>query len=183
MTTPEHATSATLQAQLTSGSLAGTWTLDPARSAATLRSKSMWGLAPVKGVFGELEGGGTVSPEGGVTGRIEIATGTLDTKNSKRDTHLRSDDFFLSEKYPAIIFTLDSLAPAGDGVTVSGQLTVRERSQPISFPATVTLAGEGEVVFDATVQVDRSDFGLTWNQLGMASMKNTIGIHAVLTKS
>jgi polyisoprenoid-binding protein YceI len=182
MTTPEHATSATLQAQLTSGSLAGAWTLDPARSAATLRSKSMWGLAPVKGVFGELEGGGTVSPEGGVSGRIEIATGTLDTKNSKRDTHLRSDDFFLSEKYPAIIFTVDSLAPAGDGVTVSGQLTVRERSQPISFPATVTLAG-GEVVFDATVQVDRSDFGLTWNQLGMASMKNTIGIHAVLTKS
>ena len=78
---------------------------------------------------------------------------------------------------------MDSLAPAADGVTVSGQLTVRERSQPISFPATVTLAGDGEVVLDATVHVDRSDFGLTWNQLGMSSMKNTIGIHAVLTKS
>jgi polyisoprenoid-binding protein YceI len=183
MTTPAHATSAALQAQLASGSLAGTWTLDPARSSATLRSKSMWGLAPVKGVFGELEGGGTVSPEGGVTGRIELATGALDTKNKKRDTHLRSDDFFLSEKYPAITFTLDSLAPAADGVTVSGQLTVRERSQPISFPATVILAGDGDVVLDATVQVDRSDFGITWNQLGMASMKNTIAIHAVLTKS
>jgi polyisoprenoid-binding protein YceI len=182
MTTPAPPTPAALQTQLASGSLAGTWTLDPARSTATLRSKSLWGLAPVKGVFRELAGGGTVSPEGSVTGRLELATGALDTKNSKRDTHLRSDDFFLTEKYPAITFTLDSLAPAGDGVTVSGQLTVRERSQPISFPAAVTLAG-GEVVLDATVHVDRSDFGLTWNQLGMASMKNTIAIHAVLARS
>ena len=183
MTTPAHATPATLQTQLASGSLAGTWILDPARSTATLRSKSLWGLAPVKGVFRELEGGGIVSPEGGVTGRVELATGALDTKNSKRDTHLRSDDFFLTEKYPAITFTVDSLAPAGDGVTVSGQLTVRERSQPISFPAAVTVAGDDEMVFDATVHVDRSDFGLTWNQLGMASMKNTIAIHAVLARS
>ncbi len=38
-------------------------------------------------------------------------------------------------------------------------------------------------MLDATVQVDRSEFGLTWNQLGMTSMKNTITIHAVFTKS
>jgi polyisoprenoid-binding protein YceI len=183
MTTPTQQTQAELRARLTDGSLAGDWTLDPARSTATLRSKSMWGLAPVKGVFHDVEGSGTVSAAGEITGRVALAAGSVDTKNAKRDTHLRSDDFFLSEKYPAIIVTVDSLAPAADGVTVSGQLTVRERSQPISFPATVTLAGDGEVVLDATVHVDRSDFGLTWNQLGMSSMKNTIGIHAVLTKS
>jgi len=73
--------------------------------------------------------------------------------------------------------------PAGDGVTVSGSLTVRESSRPISFPASVTVADDGAVLLDATVQVDRSEFGLTWNQLGMASMKNTVTIHAVFTRS
>jgi polyisoprenoid-binding protein YceI len=183
MTTPAPSTSAALREQLASGSLAGHWTLDPARSTATLRSKSMWGLAPVKGVFRDLEGSGTVSPAGEVTGSLSLPTGSLDTKNKKRDTHLRSDDFFLTEKYPAIIFTVGTIAPASEGVTITGTLTVRDRSLPISFPATVALAGDGEVQLDATVHVDRSEYGLIWNQMGMASMNNTIAIHAVFTKS
>ena len=183
MTTSAQQTGAAVREQLANGSLAGSWTLDPARSTATLRTRSMWGLVPVKGVFRELEGSGKVSPTGEVTGRIALATGALDTKNTKRDTHLRSADFFLSEKYPAITFSLDKLVPAGDGVTVSGALTVREISRPISFPASITVAGDGAVLLDATVQVDRSEFGLTWNQLGASSMKNTVTIHAVFTRS
>jgi polyisoprenoid-binding protein YceI len=182
MTTPAQ-TAAALRDQLANGSLAGNWTLDPARSTATLRSKSIWGLITVKGAFSEIEGSGTVSPAGEVTGRISLATASLDTKNGKRDTHLRSADFFLSEKYPAITFALDKLVPADDGATVSGTLTIRETSRPITFPASVTVAGDGEVVLDATVQVDRSEFGLTWNRMGMVSTKNTITIHAVFTRS
>ena len=170
-------------AALKEGSLAGSWTLDPARSTATLRSKSMWGLAPVKGVFRDLEGSGTVSAAGEVTGSIALAAASLDTKNKKRDTHLRSADFFLAEKYPAITFSVGTLVPASEGVTISGTLTVRDRSRPISFPATVAQAGDSEVALDATVQVDRSEFGLTWNKMGMTSMNNTITIHAVFTKS
>jgi polyisoprenoid-binding protein YceI len=183
MTTSAGQAAEALRAQLENGSLAGNWVLDPARSTATLRSKSMWGLVTVKGVFGGIEGGGMVSPAGEVTGRIALATGALDTRNKKRDAHLRSDDFFLAEKYPAITFTLDKLVPAGEGVTVSGALTVRETSRPISFPATVTLAGDGEVALDATVHVDRSEFGVSFNQLGMLSTKNTVTIHAVFTRS
>jgi polyisoprenoid-binding protein YceI len=183
MTTSAGQAPEALRAQLENGSLAGNWALDPARSTAALRNKSAWGLVTVKGVFGGIEGGGTVSPAGEVTGRIALATGALHTGNKKRDAHLRSGDFFLAEKYPAITFTLDELVPAGEGVTVSGTLTVRDRSQPISFPATVTLAGDGEVMLDATVQVDRSEFGLTENQLGMSSMKSTVTIEAVFGRS
>lgn len=141
------------------------------------------GARPVKGIFRNVEGGGSVSPTGEVTGRIALATGALDTNSKKRDAHLRSDDFFLSERYPAITFTLDKLAPAGEGMTVSGVLTVREQSHPISFPANVALAGDGDVVLDATVQVDRSEFGVTANRVGMLSMKNTIAIRAVFAKN
>jgi polyisoprenoid-binding protein YceI len=73
--------------------------------------------------------------------------------------------------------------PASEGVTISGTLTVRDSSRPISFPATVALTGDNEMVLDATVQVDRSEFGLTWNKMGMVSMNNAITIHAVLTRS
>ena len=172
-----------LRARLENGSLAGDWALDAARSTAVLRNKGVWGLVTVKGVFGGIEGGGTVSPAGGVTGRIALAAGTLDTGNKKRDAHLRSGDFFLAEEYPAITFTLDKLLPAGEGVTVSGNLTVRDRSQPLSFPAAVTLAGDGAVMLDATVQVDRSQFGLTVNPMGMSSLESTVTIHAVFTRS
>ena len=181
MTTPSP--EATLRTRLADGSLAGNWTLDPARSTATLKSRSIWGLVPVKGTFRKLEGAGTVSPTGEVTGRIELAADSLDTKNAKRDTHLRSPDFFHAEKYPAITFTLDKLTPAADNLTAEGTLTVREASRPITFPATATLAADGEIVLDAAVQVDRSHHGLTWNQLGMASMHNTVTIHAAFTKA
>jgi polyisoprenoid-binding protein YceI len=171
-----------LQAKLGDGSLAGHWTLDPGRSSATLRSKSVWGLVTVKGTFGQLEGNGVISPEGAASGSIKLAADSLDTKQKKRDAHLRSADFFHSDEHPHITFTVDKVVPADEGVTVSGTLAVRDRSRPITFPATVGLAGDGEIALDATVQVDRSEFGLTWNQLGMSSMKNTIGIHAVFTK-
>lgn len=181
MATPAQ-TSQSLQAKLADGSLAGHWTLDSGRSTATLRSKSMWGLAPVKGTFRKLEGSGTISPAGEATGSVALAADSLDTKVKKRDSHLRSADFFHSEKYSHITFTVEKVVPAGEGVTVSGALTVRDRSRQITFPATVEMVGDGGIALDATVQVDRSEFGLTWNQMGMASMKNTIAIHAVFTR-
>ena len=180
MTAPSR--EATLRTRLADGSLAGNWALDPARSTATLKSRSVWGLVPVKGTFGKIEGTGTVSSTGEVTGRIAVASDSLDTKIAKRDAHLRSPEFFHAEKYPAITFTLDKLTPADDGLTVEGTLTVREASRPITFPATATLVADGEIALDATVQVDRSHHGLTWNQLGMSSMHNTVTIHASFTK-
>jgi polyisoprenoid-binding protein YceI len=182
MATSAQQAPAALRTLLENGSLAGDWALDPARSMVTLRSKHMWGLAPVTGVFRSVEGGGTVSPAGQVTGGLALATGALDTKNQKRDAHLRSGDFFLTDEYPAITFALDKVVPADEGVTVSGVLTVRDQSRPTSFPAAVTLAGDGEAVLDATVLVDRSEFGVTVNKMGMLSMKNRVTIHAVFTK-
>jgi polyisoprenoid-binding protein YceI len=182
MTTSAGQAPAALRALLGNGSLTGTWALDPVRSTATLRTKHGWGLAPVKGVFRDIAGDGAVSPAGEVTGRIALATEALDTKNKKRDEHLRSADFFDAENYPAITFNLEKLEPAGEGVTVTGRLTVRDYSGPLSFPATVSVTGDGEAVLDATVLIDRSQFGVTINKLGMLSMKNTVVVHAVFTK-
>ncbi len=176
-------TEASLQALLQDGKLTGNWTLDASRSSIGLRSKSVWGLVPVKGVFHQVAGEGTVSASGQVSGTITVAAATIDTKMAKRDTHLRSADFFDSDNHPQITFSVDQVAPSGPGVTVSGRLTVRDQTKPVTFGATVTVPGDGEVWLDAEVPVNRSDFGLTWNQLGMSSTHNIITVHAVFTRA
>jgi polyisoprenoid-binding protein YceI len=171
-----------VQALLKDAALTGNWTLDASKSTVGLRSKSVWGIVPVKGVFRQVSGEGTVSPTGDVNGTVTVGAASIDTKNKKRDTHLRSADFFDSDTYPDITFTVTQARPSGQGVTVSGNLTVRDRTRPVTFDATASAVSDSEVSLDAEVQVDRSDFGLTWNRMGMVSMHNTITIHAVFTK-
>jgi polyisoprenoid-binding protein YceI len=142
----------------------------------------MWGLVPVKGVFGQVSGQGTVSAAGDVSGAMTVSAASIDTKNKKRDTHLRSADFFDSDTYPDITVTVNQARLSGQGVTVSGSLTVRDLTKPLTFDATVSAASDSEISLDAEVPVNRTDFGLTWNQMGMASVHNTITVHAVFTK-
>ena len=182
MTPSGQAATPALQALLKDAALAGSWTLDSSKSTVGLKSKSMWGLVPVKGVFREVTGEGTVSPAGQVTGSVAVAAASVDTKNKKRDTHLRSADFFDSDNYPDITFTVNQVTPAGQGVTVSGDLTVRDQTKPVTFDARVSVVDSGEIWLDAEVQINRADFGLTWNQMGMAGMHNTITVHAVFTR-
>jgi polyisoprenoid-binding protein YceI len=92
------------------------------------------------------------------------------------------DGTLAGDNHPDIIFTADGAAPSGDAVTVTGALTVRDRSRPVSFPVTVSAPGSGEVWLDAELPINRADFGLTWSQLGMASMSNTITVHAVFRR-
>jgi polyisoprenoid-binding protein YceI len=168
-------------AALGEGRLAGSWTLDAGRSQIRLATKSMWGMVPVKGVFGEVSGSGTVTEAGEVTGTVTVAAGSIDTKIKKRDDHLRSADFFDAANYPDITFSVEAISPAADGVTVAGGLTVRGTTRPVSFGAVVS-GDDSAVTLDAEVPVDRADYGLTFNQLGMMSMKSSITIHAVFTR-
>jgi polyisoprenoid-binding protein YceI len=162
--------------------LAGEWTLDPARSTVSLTNGNMWGLVRVRGVFRQVTGHGTVSPAGQASGVLTVGAASVDTKNARRDAHLRSADFFDSDNYPGITFTLDGIQPSGQGVTVTGTLSVRGRTRPLTFDGTAAVGGDGEVRLDAAVDINRADFGLTWNRLGLVSMNATITIHAVFTR-
>jgi polyisoprenoid-binding protein YceI len=179
---PQSKTAPQLQALLAAGALAGDWSLDRRRSSVRLKSRSMWGLAAVNGVFREVSGNGTVSADGKVSGTVTVAAASIGTGNTRRDTHLRSADFFDSASYPDITFAVDGIRPSGQGVAVTGMLTVHGRTRPLSFDAAVSAHSDGEVWFDADIHINRAGFGLTWNQAGMASMNNTLTIHAVFTR-
>jgi len=170
------------QALLTDGALAGEWVLDPRQTSVRLQNRSMRGLVRVHGVFRKVSGNGAVGPDGEVSGTVTVAAASIDTKNTRRDTHLRSATFFDSGHHPDITFTADGIRPSGQGVAVTGLLTVRDHTRPLSFEATASVQGDGEVWLDAEVHVNRAEFGLTWNPMGLISMDNTLTIHAVFTR-
>jgi polyisoprenoid-binding protein YceI len=166
---------------LQDGKLAGSWALDTARSEVRLTTRHTWGLRPLHGFFRQVTGNGTVTAAGDASGILTVAAASIDTKNSTRDKHLRSADFFDIANHPDITFAADSVNPADGGVRITGRLTIRGKALPASFDAKVSSA-DGEVWLDGELQVDRADFGLTWNRMGIASMHNTIAVHAVFTR-
>jgi polyisoprenoid-binding protein YceI len=181
MTPQGQPTASALQALVEDGTLTGSWSLDPARSEVQLESRHTWGLRPLHGVFRQVIGNGTVTPAGQVTGTLTVAAGSIDTKNKMRDKDLRSAKLFDIANHPDITYAVDGMQPASGGVRVTGSLTVRGNTRPLSFDANVSAAA-GEVSLDAEVPVNRADFGLTYSPLRMASLNNTITVHAVFTR-
>ena len=181
MTPQEKPATPALQALAGDGTLAGSWILDPARSEVRLESRHTWGLLPVRGVFRQVAGNGEVTAAGQVTGTLTIAAGSIDTKNTRRDKDLRSAKIFDAASHPDITYTVDDIQPANEGVRVTGSLTVRGRTRPLSFDAKASAAA-GEVGLDAEIPVNRADFGLTYSPLRMASLNNTITVHVTFTR-
>ena len=175
-------TSPAVEELLREGTLAGSWTLDPARSEVRLKTRHTWGLLPLTAVFSQVTGSGTVTAAGEASGVITVGAASLDTRNKRRDEHLRSAAFFDVANHPDLTYTVDSVRPAADGARVEGRLTVRDQTRPAGFDATVSTTGN-EVTLDGQLPVNRSDYGLTWNMIGIASMHNTIVIHAVFTRA
>lgn len=99
---------------------------------------------------------------------VTIDTASVDTKEPKRDDHLRSADFFDVEKFPALTFKSTKIEKDGDNYLVTGDLTIRgitksvklevENGGQVKDPWGGTRAG-----FSAKTHVNRKDFGLTWN--------------------
>lgn len=170
------------EALLADGKLAGSWALDGARSSVRLRSKSMWGLAKVNGVFAQVSGAAVISAAGQASGTITVGAASIDTRLKKRDDHLRSADFFDAAKYPDITFSAASVALSDEGAVVSGTLTVRDQTRPVTVSAAVAAHGQDEISLDAELPVNRGEFGLSFNQLGMMSLDNIIAIHAVFAR-
>jgi polyisoprenoid-binding protein YceI len=179
---PEQTTAPSLQDLLDDAALAGEWILEPSRSSVSLSNRSMGGLARVRGTFRQVSGNGTVSQDGLVSGTFAVAAASIDTGNARRDKHLRSADFFDSDNHPDITFTVEGISPSPGGVTVTGTLSVRGRGRPLSFDATAAVQPDGEIWLDAKITINRADFGLTWNLLGLVSMDNAITVHGVFSK-
>jgi polyisoprenoid-binding protein YceI len=163
---------------------AGTWELDQSGSSVTVRNKHTWGLATVKGAFARLSGHGEVQPDGAVHGTVTLDAASLDTRNPQRDKHLRSADFFDVDNHPAITFTVqDADLQADNTVRVTGQLTARGISRPHTFDARLVTADAGVVQLAADFVVDRAEFGMNWNRMGIIRGLTTVSATLRFTRS
>lgn len=105
MPTQPHDPIQSLVALVTGGTAAGRWVIDPDLSSVTFAVKHFWGLMTVRGHFTRFTGEADVTPDGVITAHLTIEADSVDTRQNKRDAHLRSSDFFDTARHPAIAFT------------------------------------------------------------------------------
>jgi polyisoprenoid-binding protein YceI len=149
--------------------VAGVYELDAAHTSVEFVARHLM-ITKVRGRFSGVQGRITIAedPESSHV-EAEIETASLSTGNDDRDAHLRSGDFFDVEHFPTITFRSTAVRPAADGRwKVVGDLTVRDTTRPVTLQvdfdgADISPLGDERIGFSASTNVDREDFGLTWN--------------------
>lgn len=149
----------------------GTFDFDFAHSAVSFQTRHLM-VSKVRGKFTKFDGSLTIAEdplESSVEVHIDVSS--VDTGEPQRDDHLRSADFFGAESHPTITFKSTKVTHVkGDRFTVLGDLTVREVTRPVELEldllgVLVDPWGNQRIGFSARAEVDREDFGLTWNQV------------------
>jgi len=142
--------------------------LDPSASTVSFRHKHTFGLAWMNGHFSGVTGSAEILADGSARGRLEIPAASISTKIAQRDTHLKSADFFNAEQHPAIVADItNATLEGGDRIAVTGTLTVAGKTRPLALTAQVVEATAAAITLAATIEIDRADFGMTWNRLGI----------------
>jgi polyisoprenoid-binding protein YceI len=155
------------------------WRVDPTASTLSFDVKTVWGLQTVRGTFGEFEGTLTVAADGIATGELTIQAATLDTGHRKRDEHLRSEDFFGVERHAAVRFTPDTVTVRPDGLTLTGDLRIKDSVLPVELPVEVVASAPDQVRLKTAVDVQRDAIGMTWNRMG--TIRGDAHLHADVT--
>ena len=147
------------------------WNIDPTHSTAEFSVRHLM-ITNVKGRFGALSGVVNYSPEKPEAISIEatIDATSIDTRDEKRDGHLKSADFFDVEKFPTISFKSTSVkAKSKNEFDVTGDLTMHGVTKKVTLP--VTFGGQAKdpwgntrAGFDIETTLDRKDYGIVWNK-------------------
>lgn len=162
----------------------GVWTVAPERSSVTVKSRSFWGLLPVTVRFPEFRGDGQLTSASEAFGRIDINAAALTTGIGKRDEHLRSADYFDVERYPEISVVVTAATPsAGDAVDLRAKLTVAGTTKPVTLPATVSVLADGSARVSVQTRINRSEFGVDGNLVGMVGDGVTLVGDVVFTRN
>jgi len=147
------------------------WDIDPAHASASFRVRHLM-VSHVRGELGPVSGSVWLDAldAGRSRVRASIDARGLDTREPKRDEHLRSPDFFDVERHPEVSFESTRVEPQRDGgFILTGDLTIRGVTRSLTLevdplpPAVKDPWGNTKRGATARGSIDRKDFGLTWN--------------------
>ena len=174
----------TLETLLNDPDMAGVWNIVPDRSAITFKIKNMWGLLTVKGRFTEFSGDGQLTGNGAVFGRVDIRAASVDTGIGRRDEHLRSADFFDVGRFPEISVVVTAADPRkGKAADLRVNFTIKGVTAPLPLPVTIAELDDGSIQISGETKVDRSQFDLGWNKLGMMGTTATAAVEAIFARA
>jgi polyisoprenoid-binding protein YceI len=158
----------TVETLLNDPDTAGVWNLVPGRSTIGFKIKNMWGLISVKGRFTDFNADGQITSKGAIFGRLDIQAASLRTGIGRRDEHLRSADFFDVQRFPQISVVVTAVQPTtGNAAELRATLSIKDVTAPVPLPVRIVLLDDGSVRLSATTEVNRAQFNLDWNRLGM----------------
>ena len=150
--------------------LPGIYELDPSHSHIGFMVRHLM-VAKVRGRFGSFRGTIVIADDPLLSSvDVEIDVASIDTRDPDRDNHLRSPDFFDAEQFPSMRYRCTAVSHDGRGRwRVDGELTIRDVTRrvdlEVEFDGVAVDPWEGvRIAFTASAQLDREDFGLTWNQ-------------------
>lgn len=151
--------------------LAETWTADTAHSSVGFAVRHMM-VSNVKGSFDKFTASVDGDPADPASARIsaKIEVASVNTREPKRDDHLRSADFFDAASFPKMTFKSTKIARKGDDeLELTGDLTIKDITHPVTFLVT-DLTGEHadpwgfiRMGASAKAKIKRSDYKMTWN--------------------
>lgn len=150
----------------------GRWTIDPAHSSIEAVARHMM-VSKVRGRFGSFSGVVTIDGDDPTRSQVEVSIDakSIDTNDDKRDQHLRGEDFLHADEHPQLRFTSTSIDHVeGDRYRMSGDLTIRGVTHAVELDVdylgtNVDPWGGDRALFEATTELDRDDWDMTWNQV------------------
>jgi polyisoprenoid-binding protein YceI len=147
---------------------AGSYVIDASHSEVGFTVRHA-GIAKVNGRFREFDGtivvGNTLADS---SAEATIVASSVETGDARRDAHLKSSDFFAADERPTWSFTSNEVRVDGNDLVLAGDLTINGVTRPVELDveyngAAVDPYGQERVGFSASTEVNRKDFGLTWN--------------------
>ena len=146
------------------------WEVDLAHSSLEFAVRHML-VSTVKGAFPEFSVDAEIDDEDVANSRatVEVNVAGLDTREPRRDAHLRSADFFDVERFPTMTYAVKSIDDVGSGrYRIIGELTVREITRELLLEAEISGPltdpfGALRLGISAEGRVNRHDYGLDWN--------------------
>ncbi|USQ77013.1 YceI family protein [Ornithinimicrobium cryptoxanthini] len=151
-------------------SMGGQWRFDPEHTRVGFSAKHAM-ITTVRGAFNDVEGIIDLDVDNldQSTVVVRLQAASVDTRNDKRDGHLRSPDFFDVENYPEIVFVSSTIDEVEEGnFMVVGDLTIRDTTKQVAIPIALLGVsrdpmGNLRAGFEATRRLNRRDYGLEWN--------------------
>src|SRR3954470_13137026 len=145
----------------------GTWAIDKIHSSASFAAKHMV-VSTFRGQFDDFDATLTVGDDGEASLLGVVKVDSIAVKDENLAGHLKSPDFFDTERYPEIRFASTAIRRDGDELVVDGDLTIKGRTQRVEARGTITdpviTLGDAEKIgITLEAIIDRTAFGLDWN--------------------